>query len=243
MQTLAIPVQRYKGSKGSLILKVSRGDPLVIQFIKNRMSKGYSVIILVVGGTRTGKTALALKLASMLDPKFDIEKDLFFEIDKFAIAISSQTNKIYVLDEAGIELDPYEHMAIHQRVYSHIVQTQAYKLFCLFLITPFASELGKRHSKYANVLMVVLNRGCYKAYSVHAWHGDFSQKPPRISELETIIGVPLPPTVIWKPYIEKGQAIFKESILDLQMQMLDLQRKKKVIARNTMPNVVTGSLV
>jgi len=198
---------------------------LALDYIRNQLKKGYSPIILIVGKQRVGKTALALRLAFELNPKFDIEKEMFFEIEKFASCIHKCDNKVLLLDEAGITLDPYEHMSVTQRVYNHIIQTQAYKKNVIFLILPFASEIGKTHRKHVSGIIEVIWRGGYKFYSASCWHSDLSYKPPRLTLIEQISGVPLPPKHIWENYIEFGQKVYKEQILNLQ---IDILAKKKI---------------
>lgn len=206
--------------------QIPYGNPVILNHIRNQIKKGYSPIILVVGQQRSGKTALALRLAYEINNDFNTQTDMFFKIEDFAQAISENTHKVFILDEAGIELDPYEHMAIHQRVYSHIIQTQAYKNNVIFIVLPFASEIGKRHCKHVNAILEVFGRGCFKTYSAHSWRSDLSMRPPRLTHMETFVGMPLPPDNIWKPYIESGQKIYKEGIMSLQLDILAMRKNK-----------------
>lgn len=194
---------------------------LILRYVLNKMKKGHSPLIIVCGATRTGKTSLALKLASIIDPTFNVEKQMFFKIQDFAQALSVSNNKCLILDEAGVTLDPLEFQSVQQKVYNHLIQTQAFRVNCVFLVLPMARGIGKMHRDYVNAVLEVFARGCYKLYKTSIWHSDLSYKPPRLTHLETVIGVPLPPEHIWKPYQEFGQAAYKNTILDIQMAILE----------------------
>jgi len=197
----------------------------IIKYIKHQRKKGYAPIILFVGKQRSGKTALALRIAYEVEKKFDIDKQMFFRIEDFANAYDKFHDKILILDEAGISLDPYEHMSITQRVYSHIVQSQAYKRNIVFLVLPFASEIGKNHRKHVSAIVHVLGRGLYSLYATTSWHPDLSFKPPRLIHVETVGLVPLPPPHIWDTYITTGQESYKKEIMDLQQSLLKLKKQ------------------
>ncbi len=198
----------------------------IIRYLNNRLSKGKSPIILVVGEQRSGKTALALRIAYEVDKKFDIKKQMFFDIREFATAMHKFNKRVLILDEAGVSLDPYEHMSIKQRVYNHIVQTQAYKQNIIMLVLPFASEIGKQHRKHTSAIIECRGHGRYIAYAVMKWYSDLSLKPPRLMTIEEVYGVPLPPPHIWNTYLDEFEKSYKESILELQRGLLDLKHSK-----------------
>lgn len=194
---------------------------LILEYITKKMRKGHSPLIIVCGPTRTGKTALALKFASMIDKTFNVEKQMFFKIQDFARALAESNNKCLILDEAGVTLDPLEFQSVQQKVYNHLIQTQAFRTNCIFLVLPMARGIGKMHRDYVNAVVEVFARGCYKLYRTSIWHSDLSYKPPRLTHLETVVGVPLPPPEIWKPYLDFGQAAYKNTILDIQTAILE----------------------
>jgi len=108
--------------------------PLLLDYIKYQRKNGFSPILLFTGKQRMGKTSLAMATAEAIDPGWDPATNMMFKIEDFADAYDKLNNQILILDEAGISLDPYEHASITQRVYSHIVQTQAYKQNIVFLV-------------------------------------------------------------------------------------------------------------
>jgi hypothetical protein len=213
---------------------------ILIDYLTNQKRLGFSPIVLFTGRQRMGKTALAMRIASEIDPDWNPNEYMMFRIEDFAEAYNKHNGKILILDEAGVSLDPYEHMSIQQRVYSHIVQTQAYKQNIVFLALPFASEIGKNHRKHVDAIVEVIWRGVYKLYRTSSWRSDLSQKPPRLELMEIVGGVPLPPKHIWDWYAGEGQKIYKENIMGLQNEILATRKRKleKAIA----PPVVRANL-
>lgn len=197
---------------------------LVIQHLKNEIKKGYAPIVLFVGRQRVGKTAMSMRFAWELDHSWTTDL-MTYKVEDFVEIYDKYNKKIIILDEAGVTLDPYEHMSITQRVYSHVIQTQAYKQNVVFLVLPRAKNIGRQHRDYVDIIIHVRGRGCYTAKVVVSPHDDLSFRPPFQWIAEEKFGVPLPPAHIWKPYLESGQKQYKENILEMQKQMLTKKMK------------------
>ena len=193
---------------------------IVIKYIRKEIRKGFSPIILIVGRQRTGKTATAMRLAYDIDNTWHPSL-MTSKIEEFLHLYNDHSKKILILDEASISLDPYEHMTITQRVYRHVIDTQAYKQNTIFIVLPFARGIGRTARDYVNMIINVKARGFYVAKAVFSQHDDLSFKPPYTWILEECHGVPLPPDHIWKPYLEGGQKKYKEAIMDVQMNILN----------------------
>lgn len=213
---------------------------ILFSYLKNQLKRGYSPIVLFVGKQRVGKTAMALKFAYDLNPDFDLDKDLFFEVEKFAHAVYESNQRVLVLDEAGIELDPELHQSVAQRVYSHIVQSQAYKQNIVFICLPFASEIGKAHRKHVHAVAWVVAHGVYKLYSSSSWAASMSNVPPRLMHLETISDVPLPPAHIWEKYKTSHQHAFKQKILETEIAKINAKRERDKFVKRYAKSAVAG---
>lgn len=199
---------------------------LLIDYLKIQTKLGFSPIVLFTGRQRMGKTAMAMRIAYELDPTWDPKTCMTFRIEEFVEAYDKYSDKVLILDEAGVPLDPYEHFSITQRVYKHIIQTQAYKRNTVFLVLPFASEIGRAHCKHVTAIVEVVWRGVYVLYRTKSWHSDLSQKPPRLEKIEIVSHVPLPPPHIWEWYSSQGQTEYKESIMGMQKAVLEVRRKR-----------------
>ena len=131
---------------------------VLLDWAKNRIRRGFSPIILVVGKQRTGKTCTALLFASQIDKEFDVDKQMFFDVVSFAKAVNKYRRKVLILDEAGIELDSYRYSDTRQRAFSHIIQSQAYKQNTLFLVLPHSNDLAKCHRRHIDGYVIIPNR-------------------------------------------------------------------------------------
>lgn len=202
-------------------------ETLVLRYLRNQIKKGYSPIVLIVGRQRTGKTAMAMRLAYDLDNTWTTDL-MTFKIEEFLELYNRHEKKILILDEASVSLDPYEHMMISQRVYRHVIDTQAYKQNIIFLVLPFARGIGRTHRDYVNLIINVKARGFYVAKAVFSQHDDLSFKPPYAWILEEVYNVPLPPGHLWQPYLQKGQKNYKEGIMELQMSILNRKKRNSI---------------
>lgn len=197
-------------------------DPLIIRYLKHQLKTGFSPIILVVGRQRTGKTSLALRLAYELEGKdFDVEKQMFFDIPSFIRAIDKYTKKVIILDEAGVELDPWKAMDNRNRAYSHIIQTQAYKNNVIFICLPFASEFGKTHRKHVQAVIHCTKRGSYNLYSAWSWHPDLNFTKIRMTTVENVRKVSMPPEEIYNVYKNKYEKQMKKQIMDSELKKFE----------------------
>lgn len=201
-------------------------NSLLIKFIRKQVKKGFAPIILFVGRQRMGKTFLALLVSYIIDKNFDPNIFLTNDVEKLCEIYDKYEKKIIVFDEAGTTLDPVEHANAHQRVFNHIVESQAYKNHTLLLCVPYSSEIAKKHQKHVNAVVWVNRRGGYKLYSTFSWFPDFSQKPPRLELMEDVYGVPMPPKHIMDYYTNQGQKAYKESILANEIARLKKAKEK-----------------
>jgi hypothetical protein len=202
-------------------------QPLLLQWATNRILKGFAPIILIVGKQRMGKTCTALRLAYEMDNKFDVDKQMFFEIIDFAKAVRKYNDKILILDEAGIELDTYRYSDARQRCFSHVVQSQAYKHNTLIVVLPHSSDLARCHRKYVDALVVIPSRGKAIIYKPTIQYWDMNDIDIRTKKIEIIHDIPLPPAELFNQYKAKYEKQIKEGILEDEIVKLD-----KVLNRN-----------
>jgi hypothetical protein len=60
-----------------------------------------------VGREGSGKSLTAIKVAEMLDPRFEADENIFFKLDNFLEVLAEEEytpGDVYVLDEAGVQL-------------------------------------------------------------------------------------------------------------------------------------------
>lgn len=196
-------------------------QPLSISWTKNRIKRGFSPVILIVGKQRMGKTFTALTWAYAVDKNFNPEKQMFFDILSFAKAMQKYNNKVLILDEAGIELDTYRYSDMRQRAFSHIVQSQAYKQNTLLLVLPHASDMAKCHRKYVDALAVIYARGCAIVYKPVIRYWDMNDIDIKSRKMEIISEIPLPPSWLINEYKSRYEKQIKQGIMDSELDRLD----------------------
>lgn len=205
---------------------------LTLDYIRNQRKKGYAPIVLFVGRQRVGKTSMAMRFAYELDKKWSLDL-MTFKIEDFVKIYDKHKRKIIILDEASVPLDPYEHQSITQRVYKHVIDTQAYLGNIVFLVLPFAKGIGKQHRDHVNIIVHVKARGFYTAKAVLSRHDDLSFQTPFSWIIEEVGDVPLPPPHIFDRYKNEFQEHYKKTILETQVSLLfnklnPVQKKKPV---------------
>lgn len=210
---------------------------IFLEWARNRIRKGFSPIILIVGKQRTGKTCLALLFAYMLDSNFDPDKQMFFDVVSFAKAVNKYHNKVLILDEAGIELDSYRYNDTRQRAFSHIIQSQAYKQNTLFLVLPHSNDLAKCHRRHIDAYVVVPYRRQYIFANPYISYWNLNEIDIRARKIEHIYHVPLPPSHLYAAYKKRFEAQIKQGILEGELEKLDKfiqsmkPKEKPVMAR------------
>ncbi len=134
----------------------SRGDipevfypraPFFIRHILYRRKLNMNSIILIVGGVRTGKSYMALKIAEtyckILKKEFDVNTQCSFDIIPFLKWSQTESDNAYVLDEVGVNLNPQEWYSIQSKVFRNFTQAQGFRRNIMILVLPNASFLNK----------------------------------------------------------------------------------------------------
>jgi len=107
---------------------------------------------LVVGKTGSGKSYGVLRLCQELDPDFQLEGNWFFRAGNFMKAFTryykdkenSKRGKIWVFDEAGVELNSLKYNDIVNKAYSSLFQTSRFRNYIFFGTVPQFSFISKQ---------------------------------------------------------------------------------------------------
>jgi hypothetical protein len=187
-----------------------------LQTIEMELKAGHSVVILIVGRTRLGKTWLGLTMASLFSDKFIDNPVRWVGFEQYArdilgeITTSGYSNlkqDVYILDECGRDLDYRVYASGFNRLFSHIFQTQQIMGKIFILILPDASLLAKAHHKLINYTMWKVTRDLTITYKIVSHPADITGKDIYNKKVETVLNFPLPhPKIIeWFDKIEKPQ--------------------------------------
>ena len=217
--------------------------PIVLEWARARIRKGYCPIILITGEQRSGKTCLALWFAQQLQRNFNPDEQLFFQVSKYAKAVHKFNNKVLVLDEAGIELDTYKYSDARQRCFSHVIQSQAYKQNTLILCLPHNTDIAKCHRKYIKMLICVTGHGRYKAYKPVVQYWDMNDLDITTSMVEEVHEIPLPTNDIYNAYKGNFEKQIKKDILESEIDKLDKKLNPETKSSYESQSVLTPELM
>ena len=120
-------------------------EPL-IHHIKDRIKRNNTFVGLIVGRVGTGKSYTSIKLASVLDPSFNMERVVFNLKDLLELVHSGKVGKgeVIVFDEAGISVsNRNSYMNIFNKAMSHLLQTWRHRNHILFVTVPSISFVDK----------------------------------------------------------------------------------------------------
>ena len=202
-------------------------DTIMMRYFRFQIKCGYAPIMLICGRQRTGKTFAAMTIAEYISAfrgqKFSFS-DMFFKIEDMAQRYDEESKKVFILDEAGIDLNVYEGNQLHQRVFQKIIESQAVKQNILLIVLPHARDIGAHHFHHVNCILEMTGRG--KGILKYVWmrYGELSKKPPYIEPFEYLRDIPLPSTELSEKYLAVGQSEYKQKILSEQIGLLTQRR-------------------
>lgn len=208
-------------------------------FIYSQFRAKFSPIVLFVGEQRTGKTQTALRYAYDLQPrltgdKFDFNLQFTSNATDFILQYNKCSNKILIFDETGADLDSYRSADAINRIFSHVIDSQAYKLNPVFLCLPFAVDFPKSHRKHVDAVVHIIRRGVHSIYATFSWHANLNDTKIRMLKIQTVINSPMPPKWLSDLYAKDKQVEEKEKIMDAQIQkLLKLSGKQKGVTADS----------
>ena len=178
-------------------------DPKLQKFCKyiNKVrQQDEDFIMLVTGQTRSGKSTLAIEIALHIDPVFEMEKQILFDIKELGKRIYESKGKVYILDEAIFDAFNREAMSMMNRWLIKIFTVCAERNHVIIMIMPKVKWLDKPVKERISFMFYTIKqytpqgimRGIYKAYDWtdfnpfedteyprYAWTGKFSHLPPQ----------------------------------------------------------------
>ena len=168
------------------------------RYINKVRQQDEDFIMLVTGQTRSGKSTLAIEIALHIDPVFEIEKQILFDIKELGKRIYESKGKVYILDEAIFDAFNREAMSIMNRWLIKIFTVCAERNHVIIMIMPKVKWLDKPVKERISFMFYTIKqytpqgimRGIYKAYDWtdfnpfedsdyprYAWTGKFSRLP------------------------------------------------------------------
>lgn len=170
------------------------------------MKRGFSPIVLVVGGQRMGKSFVAIWLADILshffhNKPFDILNNTYYDPVESMKRIGQVDREPILIDEAGTYLNKTEWYNRVVKAMDRIIQTQGFKSNCYIFVSPFGSDIAKTFRKHFDYMLFVRLKGIVVVKAIPKKFDAFDDKPIKPYRLEQIkIRKGAVPKEIWDEY-------------------------------------------
>lgn len=208
------------------------------QDIVGQIKKGFSVVILIVGRPRTGKTWLALTIASLLDPYFIEHPNMYFNIFDFTKDMVAGIKKdytfprkVFLIDEVGRDLDYRAYSSIFNKTFNYVLQTQQIVNKIFILVLPHAKLLAKAHHYFLDYVLKTGKRGSFLTYKINTDYADLEGKTIYRQKLERLSGfiLPHPKVIDWFKNFEVAR---KQEIGEDILKLMENKNKKQIELEN-----------
>lgn len=133
--------------------KLTQENPFYEEVRTLIYKKNRNVLIVITGGTGTGKSYVAIKIAKDLDPTFTEKtmKDRIISEPKDFLTIMDNPDlskgKVLIFDEAGVGVPAREWYSINNRAIDYILQTFRYRNLIVIFTVPLLSYVDTHARK------------------------------------------------------------------------------------------------
>lgn len=129
-------------------LMVTKQKPRLIRKWRYRIiRRNKNLLIIICGGTGSGKSYCALTIAKMIDPDFDVKTRVVFTVESFMELLNSgklRKGSTIVWDEAGVGIPSREWYSISNKAISYVLQTFRHLNLCVIFTTPSFDYIDKQ---------------------------------------------------------------------------------------------------
>lgn len=146
-----------------------------IKSIKHRVLKlNRDCIIIVIGEKGSGKSYLSLRIAEMIDPKFNIDKVVFKPKEAFDLILGDKKREIkkvprgsvIVFDEAGLNLYRREWWAVSSKAMVQLAQSSRFLNIVLIFTIPSLKYLDSGIIPLSQIIIKTTGKIDYKKKQV-----------------------------------------------------------------------------
>lgn len=166
------------------------GNDPFLEYIRWRIKANKNCVIIIVGGTGSGKSWAALSIGEELDDKFGIN-NIAFRAVEFMKLINKDfpPGSVLMFDEGGVDLGARDFMTKVNRILSKVLQTVRYKNHIIIITVPDMKFIDAHARKLAHMILITNSidrvRGLCKLrpyyIDVNAMSGDVYNPHPLVS--------------------------------------------------------------
>ena len=221
------------------------------QYILNRIRRNKNFVCAITGGTGSGKSYSALKLASDLDPNFDV-RNICFTAKEFLDLVDGKTKELkkganIIWDEMQVTMSHLDYQTQQAKLLNYVLQTFRYQNFVLWITTPHfsfvnASSRKLFHGRFETVGINQNEKLCVlKPFllQTNQKSGDIYQKYLRVKVNGVVtplrrIHVNLADLEILKAYENKKDKFNQRLREDIRLELTQMEEgnKKKPLTAN-----------
>lgn len=140
----------------------------IASLLNERLGSDYDAVVALDGYPGSGKTSMALQLSTMMDPKFDIDKNICYLPDETELKTKFNELPQYsvlLVDEAGRALYKLRWMDKVQQSINSLYMTERKQNKCTFLCIPRFTDLNEHFRNFRVMIWIhILERGVATIY-------------------------------------------------------------------------------
>lgn len=124
---------------------IKDGIPLLVRHLRKRLLSDQQNVIAIDGKTGTGKSNLAVHIATLLDPKWDIEKNYLYDDHDLKIRMRDvkEPYPVFLMDEGSIILNSKNSLCKSDKDIIKIFDTMRIRHITTIVCCPNAQRLNK----------------------------------------------------------------------------------------------------
>jgi len=145
---------------------------LPFEILARKMIMGFSPQLIIVGDeTGIGKSMLGARASELIlyrafGKVWTPKENIFFKMTDFKDELFKSSHRIFIIEEAEIELGSDEWQSIQNKYFNRMKSTQRIKGNLYIVILPIFMQLARKNRRSVNYLWDVRGRGYFKAYKI-----------------------------------------------------------------------------
>lgn len=115
------------------------------KMLNNRIKNHRQNVVLIEGGTGSGKSTVGIYLARLMDPKWSLEENYVYSSKDLKRSLRSKTtDRITLFDEAAVSLNSLDYAKKDNKIMSGMFDTMRSRRWTSILIAPAIKEISGR---------------------------------------------------------------------------------------------------
>lgn len=176
MTTTKVRNRYFKADMPVLGTYYSKGEQRIIydglldvfaDHLRKRIKNNYQNIVVVAGGTGSGKSTFAINLAKKIDPRWDLKKNYIYSTTDLKRKLrNKKSNPISLFDEGSVSLNSGNSMKKEDKEMVVLFDTMRSRGWTSIICIPSLASLNKRIREFhVDYLVICPSRAPIRGYS------------------------------------------------------------------------------